>query len=440
MNRWADALIRTGPDREKQNMVWNMAGSFCYAFASMVLSFLVVRLAGAEQGGVFAVGFSTVGQQMFLVAYFGIRPFQITDGAGEYRFGDYLHHRYLTCGAALAAGAAFLLYRGYRPEKAWIIFLLIVYKVIDGFADVYESEFQRQGRLYLTGKSNMFRTLLSVGVFLVSLAGGGNLLGACAAAVCAQAAGVILFDVVVLRRLRRLEGAVDYGWERAKLVALTAATMLLFISVFLDFYVFSASKYAIDAHMDDASSGYFNAIFMPTSFINLAAGFVIRPFLTYLTVCWNERRYGDFARKMRRLSAVICGLTVLAVGGAAVLGMPVLRILELVFGPDYAGKLTVYHGAFGLIVLGGGFYAILNLHYYALVIMRRQKTIFAIYAMMAAAAMWLAPVLVMRRGIPGAAWAYLLLMGAMTAGFVLMAWLGFARGKETARRERSGEL
>ena len=96
MERWAAALIRTGPNRERENMVWNMAGSFCYAFASMVLSFLVMRLAGEEQGGVFSFGFSTVGQQMFLLAYFGIRPFQITDSKGEYRFGDYLFHRYLT--------------------------------------------------------------------------------------------------------------------------------------------------------------------------------------------------------------------------------------------------------------------------------------------------------------------------------------------------------
>ena len=35
-----------------------------------------------------------------------------------------------------------------------ILILLVIYKVIDGYADVYESEFQRQGSLYLTGKSN----------------------------------------------------------------------------------------------------------------------------------------------------------------------------------------------------------------------------------------------------------------------------------------------
>ena len=81
------------------------------------------------------------------------------------------------------------------------------------------------------------------------------------------------------------------------------STILLFVSVFLDFYIFSASKYAIDAHMNDAASGYFNVIFMPTSVINLAAGFVIRPFLTSLTDCWNNQRFSEFTQKLRRQSS-----------------------------------------------------------------------------------------------------------------------------------------
>ncbi len=418
MERWAAALMKTGSNREKENMIWNMAGSFCYAFASMVLSFLVMRLAGEEQGGVFAFGFSTVGQQMFLLAYFGIRPFQITDGAGEYRFGDYLRHRYVTCLAALLLGLLYLSQSGYRREKMLVIFLLVAYKVIDGFADVYESEFQRQGRLYLTGKSNTFRTILSVGVFLTVLAASGSLTAACVAAVCGQFAGVYLFDIVVLRALK----GVDYGRAAGSFRKLTGATILLFLSVFLDFYVFSASKYAIDAHMNDASSGYFNVIFMPTSVINLAAGFVIRPFLTFLTESWNGKRYPEFAGKMGKLSAIIGGLTVLAVSATVLIGRQVLMLLELILGPVYRDKLTIYHGAFVLIVLGGGFYALLNLHYYALVIMRRQRTIFGIYVVFAAAAAALASPLVKAFGIPGAAWAYLILMAGMTAGFVVLAW------------------
>ncbi|MEI3183717.1 MAG: hypothetical protein V8S98_10570 [Lachnospiraceae bacterium] len=119
---------------------------------------------GDDQGGIFSFGFSTLGQQMFIVAYFGIRPFQITDGKGEYSFGDYLEHRNVTCILALAAGGVLTYWHGTGEytAKCMILILLVIYKVIDGYADVYESEFQRQGSLYLTGKSNFFRTIFSV--------------------------------------------------------------------------------------------------------------------------------------------------------------------------------------------------------------------------------------------------------------------------------------
>ena len=418
MKHWTHLLMKTGMSLEKENMIWNMTGSFFYAFASMVLSFLVLRIAGEEQGGIFSFGFSTVGQQMFLLAYFGIRPFHITDGTNQYRFGDYLHHRYVTCAMALLLGAGYLACIGYSWQKAQIIFLLIVYKVIDGFADVYESEFQRQGGLYLTGRSNTFRTILSVGVFLATLVSGAGLFAACAAAVLGQIAGVVLFDIVVLRELKR----VDYGWSAKQGVSLTASSILLFVSVFLDFYIFSAAKYAIDAHLGDAASGYFNVIFMPTSVINLAAGFVIRPFLTYLTDCWNEHRFSDFKKKLLTIMAVIGGLTVLAVGGTVVLGRPVLALLEWLLGKSYSGTLTALWPAFIMIVLGGGFYAVLNLYYYALVILRRQKLIFGIYAVLTVLAAILAPRLTVALGIFGAAFAYLILMIVMAAGFVGGAW------------------
>lgn len=424
--RWARLLMRTGANKEKQDIVWNMVGSFCYAFASMVLSFLVMRLAGEDKGGIFAFGYSTFGQQMFILAYFGIRPFQITDRGGDYRFGDYLRHRYVTCGAAVAAGLGYLMIAGYTAEKSAVVFLLVCYKVADGFADVYESEFQRNGSLHLTGKSNTFRTCLSVGTFLTILVGSGSLTAACFGAVAAQAVGILLFDVVILRHLK----GVDYKWSPERLVPLTKETGLLFVSVFLDFYVFSAAKYAIDANLDDGASGYFNMIFMPTSVINLAAGFVIRPVLTDLTDAWNKKDLKRFSGKLVSICRVIGALSILALVLAAGLGRPVLWILERILGTAYEGRLTVYHLPFVLIVLGGAWYAFLNLHYYALVIMRKQKVIFGIYAVLTGLAAVLAPAMVRRSGISGAAMAYLILMVIMAAGFILWTWAGIRKKRK----------
>ena len=124
-----------------------------------------------------------------------------------------------------------------------------------------------------------------------------------------------------------------------------------------------------------------------------------------------------------KISGIIAGLSLLAVVLAWGLGKPVLGILERILGPAYRGSLTVYHTSFVLIVLGGSFYAFLNLYYYVLVIIRQQNVIFGIYLVLTVSAAWLAPRLVSSYGIPGAAWAYVSLMAVMAVGFVAGAWM-----------------
>ncbi|MEY8339207.1 lipopolysaccharide biosynthesis protein [Lachnospiraceae bacterium 62-35] len=424
-------LLYKGENQDRENVIWNTIGSFCYAAASMVLAFIVMRMAGEEDGGIFAIGFSTLGQQIFIVAYFGIRPFQITDGKREYSFGDYRSFRLLTCGMSVLLAVAYscwMMAEGiYSIRKAWIVFLLALYKMIDGFADVYESEFQRQGSLYLTGKSNTFRTLLSVAAFLICLKLSESLAAAAFIAVIVQVAGWMLFNLSVVRSGILKHICLDSTKGSSK--RLFSQTWLLFLSVFLDFYIFSASKYAIDLKLGDAQSGYFNIIFMPTSVIYLAANFIIRPFLTRLTDCWNQGRLEEFGQVGIRIGAVICGLTAVSTALAAVLGPWALGIMEMLLGHGYKGSLTRYHLPFVLIIAGGGLYAFANLSYYLLVIMRKQAVIFLIYLIMAGVGWFIAPAMVERYKIMGAAMCYFLLMAALAAGFTAVQMF-FGRGKK----------
>ena len=151
----------------------------------------------------------------------------------------------------------------------------------------------------------------------------------------------------------------------------------------------------------------------------MVANFIIRPFLTKLTNMWLARDFDSFKKELSRIGVVILGLTVLAVGATAVLGRWVLSVMEFLLGVRYDGMLVQYHGAFIVIVLGGGFYALANLMYYSLVIMRKQKAIFIVYLSAAAAAVLLSGTLVSSFGINGAASCYLLLMVMLVVGFGL---------------------
>ena len=417
-------LLLGGDDRiEQRNMSWNMLGSFLYALASMVLTIAVVQIVGEDEGGIFSFAYSTFGQHMFMVAYFGIRPFQITDAGRRYTFGEYLKLRFLTCGCALLAGLGYVfLHRDtYTWVKAATIFLMVAYKVTDGFADVYEAEFQRDGRLYLTGKSNTFRTILSVTVFLGSLAATKNLVLSGALAVAAQVLGVLLFNVSVIGCLPQVD------WERrpGRCGHLFRENIVLFLSVILDFYVFSAAKYAIEGNMADKYQAVFAAIFMPTSVINLVAGFVIRPFITKLSLQWENRQLSAFRAVIGRLAAVIAALTVLALGGAWLLGIPVLSLLY----PRLSYLLSECRVPLLFIILGGAFNAYINLFYYALIIMQKQKLIFLGYVFISVMAVLISSPCVRAAGIAGGAFSYLILMMVLTVCFGSLAFWFYHKEK-----------
>ena len=422
MNRVARLIIgRDDGDLEKQNIVWNMIGSFLYAFASMILSIAVVQISGEDAGGVFTFAFSTLGQHMFTIAYFGIRPFHITDTGNQYTFGEYLGLRWFTCAAALLVGMGFVAVNGYSFEKAMSVVFLVAYKVVDGLADAYEAEFQRNGKLYLTGKSNAFRTILSVGVFLTVLGMTDQLMIASGAAVVAQIVGFLVCDVLVIRELP----TVDWTIRSGKRVKLLKDNTLLFFSVVIDFYIFSASKYAIEACMTDGDMAVFGAIFMPTSVINLVAGFVIRPFLTKMSLSWELNDMKRFVESIGILAGVISALTALALGCAWFLGIPVLSVLY----SNISYALADCRPAFVLIILGGALNAFMSLFYYAMVIMKMQKYIFGVYGVVGVMAMLISNPFVRWGGIFGGALAYVILTTALMVFFGAFAFWGVLRRK-----------
>ena len=424
MNQVARLIIgREDGNLEKQNIVWNMIGSFLYAFASMVLSIAVVQISGEDAGGIFTFAFSTLGQHMFTIAYFGIRPFHITDTGNQYTFGEYLGLRWFTCAAALLVGMGFTAINGYSYEKAMSVIFLVAYKVVDGLADAYEAEFQRNGRLYLTGKSNAFRTILSVGVFLTVLGVTDQLMIASGAAVVAQVTGFLICDVLVIRELP----TVDWTIRSGKRVKLLKDNTLLFLSVVIDFYIFSASRYAIEACMTDGDMAVFGAIFMPTSVINLVAGFVIRPFLTKMSLSWELKDMKRFVKSIGILAGVISSLTVLALGCAWFLGIPVLSLLY----SNISYALADCRPAFVLIILGGALNAFMSLFYYAMVIMKMQKYIFAVYGVVGVMAVLISNPFVRWSGIFGGALAYVILTAALMVFFgAFVGWGVFHKMRE----------
>ena len=401
----------------KNDVLWNALGSMTYALASMVLAFFVLRILGEKEGGIFGFGYSTLGQQFFILAYFGIRPFHITDMRGEFSFRDYHYFRILSSFFAVLLSIFFLLYQytngSYTVEKVLILFFLCLYKILDGYIDVYESELQRRGKLYKTGQSLFFRTILSVLVLLCSLLLNKTLLLGVILMNLSQVLSLYLFAILPLEETRELE-AVNLSGENKvftqKMKALFSGSVFLFLSVFLDFYVFSSSKYAVDAVLGSSSSGIYNLLFMPSNFIYLLANFIIRPALPTLAALWQSGDKLRFKKEESSLMKKVLLLSLLLFGLAFLLSPLALWILEKLLGPAFSGKITGERWTFCLLILGGCFYALANLEYYILVTKRQQKRIFTGYALGAVLSFFTADLMVQEAGFFFASIQFVLMM------------------------------
>ena len=397
---------------ERAGAIWNIVGSTLYAFTSMLLGTLVIRILGADPGGIFFFAFSTMGQHLYVVSYFGMRPVQSTDHAGEFTFGDYRRIRFFTAGAALIIGivAAFI-YAGFS-YKAAVIILVALYRIIDGFADVYESEFQRQGRLDLTGKSLTFRTLIVLVVFLLAILLTQNLIITCVAMVVALLDAFYICCMRTIDELPKADNKVTEGSTKK----LFDQCIWLFLSLFLDFYLFAAGKYAVDAQMSSSMSGYYSTLFVPASVMNLLANFIIRPLLPKFSDAFAKGDKGAIRKMIFGSSAVILGATFIAAAAAYFIGVPVLGIFA---GPEAQAAMEPYRMTLALIVIGGGLYAFMSPLYYVLIIAKQQKAIFRIYLAATVVGFAVSSIFVKNWGLNGAAWSLIVSMLVLETAFII---------------------
>ena len=93
----------------------------------------------------------------------------------------------------------------------------------------------------------------------------------------------------------------------------------------------------------------------------------------------------------------------------------------LLRGVDKA-DLGLYTVILGIVILGGGFYALMNLMYYILVIFKKEREIFIIYMLAAIIAVSFSSYIVKIFGMFGAALSYMALMLVQALIFSFLAY------------------
>lgn len=381
---------------EKKLFLWNMIGSGIYAAASMILTYLTIRMIGAEDGGIFSIGL-TLAQMFIYIAYYEMRNFEVTDAENKYQFSDYYTVKIINCIIMMIVSAIYIVLKQYSAYKAVVVFLVCIYRMLDGYADVFEAQFHKDGRLDLAGKSMAFRTIISVLIYFIILGITQNLIGALIGAIISGVIGIYLFNIATFKKF----GSISIQWNKDKIVGILKDCFPLFLGMFLWTYLLSASRMAVDDKMTSEFQSYYQVLFMPVSVINLFAGFLLRPSLIELTNCWANQKRKAFWKIIGKMILELAVFTVICMGAAYLCGV---QVLSIIVGCD----LQEYRGVLTFLIFAGGFNAIAYTLYYVLTIYRSQKSIMLGYGIASVVAFCISGVLVEKYALMGAAISYFL--------------------------------
>lgn len=406
MNIIKRIMIGDNVSSEKSNFIWNMLGSGIYSAASMILTFLTIRIMGEYDGGIFSIAL-TISQMLICFAYFEMRTYQVTDAKNEFSFTQYYSTKIITCLIMLIASIGYVVLKAYNPYKVLVILLMCVYRMIDGFADVFESQFHKDGRLDIAGKSLAYRTLFSVTIYFVTLILSRDLVIALIVAIIAAILGLIVCDMAVYREF----GSMKVVFEKEKSLKILKSCFPLFLGVFLWTYILSASRLAVDDCMSSDAQAYYQVLFLPVSVINLFSGFLFRPMLTRLTELYKQEKYKDFFKIILKLVLIMVIFTIICMGGAYLVGIPVLEVIVKL-------ELAKYRGLFTFLIAAGGVNAIAFSWYYVLTIFRCPKIITGGYIVAAVMAYIISPIFVKREGLWGAGISYFIVIFTLNIIFI----------------------
>ena len=124
-------------EKSKNVLFWTVASGIVYSLQSLVFLAVIQQVLKDETAGIYSAGF-VVASQIFTIAKYCVRNYQVSDVKEKYSFDDYFSTRILTCGIALIVSVAWVVIAGFNSQTVIVTLGLCVYKVADALSDLFE--------------------------------------------------------------------------------------------------------------------------------------------------------------------------------------------------------------------------------------------------------------------------------------------------------------
>ena len=418
----ADGELSNIERRATSAYFWNTVGGLLMAFQSVIMLMVLTRVCDVTLAGVFTLAYANANLFLNLGKY-GERNFQVSDIGEKYLFSDYRNSRAITTIGMILAGSLWLIWSavsvGYSIEKTLTVFMMLLFKAVDSIEDVYQGNYQQHGRLDIGAKCLTLRIASTIVIFAASVIALRSLFVPLTIATVYTVA-VFIGETLWVRRKYKLPTNESKAKRGGGTWGLLLECFPVFLATFLLFYIGNAPKYAIDAVMDDAAQAYYGYIAMPVFVVGLLAGFIYNPIIGSLAEDWGRGDRHRFAKRLLVQCVLIVVITLICVVGAWLIGIPVLGFL-------YNANLSPYRMDLIILLVGGGFLALVSLFTTGITIIRWQRKLMLGYVIIAALAAIFSPIVVGYSGVDGASWIYCALMAVLSLWFGAILYVGIRK-------------
>lgn len=310
----------------RKNILWNTIGSIFYLICQWLVTILVVRISGYVAAGIFALAMS-IGAIFTMVAFYGMRNFQISDEKEKYKDGIYVISRIITCLIAFVLCGVFTEINNYDFYQKLCIMAFMAFKLTEGIVDVYQGIVQRVWRLDIAGKSLIARGIITVGAFCLVLTRSGNLLLAILAMMIGAAVVIIIYDIPRTNKICNI----TYKLDLKDIKELLIECFPLVIFGVLPSIITFIPRYFLEKQFGSQSLGIYASISSPTLIVQVFSNLMFTPLYPIFSQSYYANDIKKFKIFMRKCMFFIIAITICSLLGAAVFGKIGLTIL---FGKD----------------------------------------------------------------------------------------------------------
>lgn len=350
----------------RKDYIWNTIGVFAQNAISPLLLIVVTRINGIFDSGLFSFAFS-LAIIFWVVGMWGGRTYQVSDINKEFSHHSYLMVRLVLSIVMVIGACVFAAVNHYDVAKSSIILVLVLFKATESIADAVYGVLQVHNRLYIVGKSLLYKAIAGFGLFTVLDLITHNIMVSSLGIVAANVLLVVFYDLHIAGKFTSLKIETRAHLKTAILSAfnIMRRTWPVFIVVFLSMFSLNIPRYFVDLYHQE-QVGYFGILAMPITLIALVMTFILQPKVVYLSEAYENKKYAEFNRTIGTLMAITVVIGVIILLVAYAIGVPALNII---FGADF----STYQISLMIIVMGGIINALVSIFINIFTIVRRFK-------------------------------------------------------------------